>query len=90
MNEAIQKNGGSSYGIMLEGSPDPIRDQANERSSTYDLSLHESYPDRITVIARFSFDPVKKQLFERDVIEDTLIPISFDSKLLLNSPCFKN
>ncbi|NRS90644.1 hypothetical protein HNQ02_003590 [Flavobacterium sp. 7E] len=47
LNEAIIKNGGTSYGYTLEGSPSPEKDTANSFSRTYDFSLHESYTDHI-------------------------------------------
>lgn len=83
LNEAIRKNGGTSYGIIVEGSPNPKEDDAEAFSETYDFNLHESYTDRITTIARYSFDPSKKELYKYDVAEDTLIPIKFNKKLLL-------
>ena len=80
--EAIIKNGGSSYGIDLEGSPDPTSDKALALSNTYDFSLHENYPDRAPTVARFSFDPNKKQLYLYDPVWDSLTPIDFDRSLL--------
>jgi len=83
LSEAIEKNGGTSYGIIVEGSPNPKEDYANSFSKTYDFGLHESYPDRIVTIARYTFDPSKKELYEYYAAEDTLIPIKFNKKLLL-------
>jgi hypothetical protein len=80
--EAVQKNGGSSFGITLEGSPNPEKDQALNPSETYDFSLHETYEDRMPTIARYSFNPSEKQLYEYDVVNDQLIPIDFDKNLL--------
>ena len=81
--ERVVKNGGTSYGIMLEGSPNPKQDTAMEYSKTYDFNLHESYPDREPVIARFTFDKKKRQLYEYDVVNDELKAIDFNKKLLL-------
>ena len=81
--ERIKKNGGTSYGVTLESSPNPKTDPSQSYSKTYDFNLHESYPDRMPIIARFIFDPVKRQLFEEDTANDKLVPISFDKKLLL-------
>ena len=81
--EAVVKNGGTSFGIDLEGSPNPKIDNAWNYSKTYDFQLHESYPDHMPVIARFTFDPTKKQLYQMDVAADSLIPIGFDKSLLL-------
>lgn len=81
--EAIVKNGGTSFGIMVEGSPNPSTDKAMGYSETYDFSLHETYSDRMVTIARFTFDPVDRQLYEYDILEDDLIPVDFDRNLLL-------
>jgi hypothetical protein len=81
--EAVVKNGGTSFGITVEGSPNPERDKAFDYSETYDLSLHETYPDRMPTIARYTFDPSKNELYEYNTAEDTLLPISFNKDLLL-------
>ncbi|SES10258.1 hypothetical protein [Pedobacter rhizosphaerae] len=81
--ERVVKNGGTSYGLMLESSPNPKADLSQAYSKTYDFNLHESYSDRMPVIARFVFDPAKKQLYEEDTVEARLIPIAFDRKLLV-------
>jgi len=83
LSKAVKKNGGSSFGIMVEGSPNPEIDGATDYSKTYDFNLHESYPDHMTVIERFTFDPIKKQLYKYDVANDTLIEIDFDRNLLI-------
>jgi len=83
LSEAVEKNGGSSFGIMIEGSPNPEIDGATNYSATYDFNLHESYPDHTTVIDRFTFDPVKQQLYKYEVANDTLIEIDFDRNLLV-------
>lgn len=81
--EAVVKNGGTSYGIAIEGSPNPKKDEAWDFSETYDFNLHESYPDRMLVIARFTFNPTVRQLYEYDAANDNLKPISFNRNLLL-------
>ncbi|PIF30142.1 hypothetical protein CLU81_0546 [Flavobacterium sp. 9] len=83
LTEAVIKNGGTSFGILIEGSPNPKANNAMEYSETYDFNIHESYEDREPVVARFSFDPIKKQLYLYNAAEDTLVPIAFDKKLLL-------
>jgi hypothetical protein len=80
--ERVVKNGGTSYGVMLESSPNPKTDPSQEYSKTYNFNLHESYPDRMPVIARFVFDPKKQQLYEDDVVNAQLVAIAFDKKLL--------
>jgi ketosteroid isomerase-like protein len=82
LQDAVIKNGGTGFGISLESSPDPESDDAFEFSDTYDFSLHESYPDRVVVIARFSFNPEENLLYEYDWVEDAYIPIDFDKSLL--------
>jgi len=81
--ERIVKNGGTSFGVMLESSPNPKTDPSQSYSKTYNFNLHESYSDRMPVIARFVFDPAKRQLFEEDTVEGKLVPISFNRKLLV-------
>ncbi len=83
LHEAIKKNGGTSFGITVEGSPNPEKDNAMKYSENYDLALHETYPDRNVTIKRYTFDPKKRQLFLYDVVEDDLKPINFDKKLLV-------
>ena len=82
--ERVIKNRGTSYGVMLESSPNPKTDPSQGYAKTYNFNLHESYADRMPIIARFVFDPIKKQLFEEDTANDKLIPISFDKKLLIS------
>ncbi len=81
LHEAIVKNGGTAFGITLEGSPEAEKD-ALDYSPTYDFSVHETYPDRNVVIARFTFNPKEQQLYEYDSITDKLNPIDFDKNLL--------
>jgi hypothetical protein len=83
LNNAVVKNGGTSIGITLEGSPHPDKDDAQEYSKTYDFNLHETFSERMTVIERFSFNPEDKQLYMINAIEDILNPIDFDRSLLL-------
>jgi hypothetical protein len=80
--DAVVKNGGTSYGILIEGSPNPKSDHASSYSKNYDFSLHETYPDRVVTIARYTFDPARNELFEYDVVNDSMITIKFDKKLL--------
>ena len=81
--EAVIKNGGTSFGITIEGSPNPKNDYALDYSKTYDFNLHENYSDHMPVIARFTFNPVNKQLYEYDIAENKLNPIDFNRNLLL-------
>lgn len=83
LNKAVVKNGGQSFGITLEGSPNPTLDKANNYSITYDYTVYEIYDDRHLNVARFSFNPNTKQLYEYDVVADKLKPIEFDKNILL-------
>lgn len=83
LDKAIIKNGGTSFGITVEGSPNPKIDDALDYSETYDFNIHETYPEHTTTIARFTFNPSKKQLYEYDVVNDKLNPIDFNKKLIL-------
>ena len=83
LDEAIVKNGGTSFGITIEGSPNPKSDDALDYSKTYDFNLHETYSDHMPVIARFTFNPTNRQLYEYDIAEDKLKPIDFNRNLLL-------
>lgn len=80
--ERVVKNGGTSYGVMLESSPNPKTDPSQGYAKTYNFNLHESYADRMPILARFVFDPKKQQLYEEDVLNDKLIAIAFDKTLL--------
>jgi hypothetical protein len=80
--EAIVKNGGTSYGFRIEGSPNPKEDKALGYAENYQIAMHESYPDHIVTIQRYEFDPIKKQLYEVDARNLDLIPIDFDRALL--------
>lgn len=82
LNDAVIKNGGFSFGITLEGSPNPEKDEALGLSDTYDFNIHESYSDRMPVIARYTFSPSKQQLYKFDEVEAELQAIEFDQSLL--------
>jgi len=81
--KAVVKNGGLSFGIRLEGSPNPRQDKSWSYSRTYDFTVYEKYTDRDVNTARFSFNPSNKQLYEYDEVFDKLKPIEFDRNLLL-------
>jgi len=83
LDKAVIKNGGQTFGVTLEGSPNPIQDKANSYSITYDYTVYEIYSDRHLSTGRFSFNPNNKQLYEYDVVNDKFKPIDFDKKLLL-------
>jgi hypothetical protein len=86
--KAVVKNGGLSFGISLEGSPNPKQDKAWSYSKTYDFTVYEMYTDRALNTARFSFNPNNKQLYEYDEAHNKLKPIEFDTNLLLKYEVF--
>jgi hypothetical protein len=93
LTSEVVKNGGLSFGISLEGSPNPKQDTAMSYSRTYDYTLYEMYPERQLNTTRFKFNPNNKQLYEYDAVHDQLLRIEFDKNLLLqfnmNCNCFK-
>jgi hypothetical protein len=80
--QAVRQNGGTSVSIVIEKSPDTTNNKSYEYSANYEMRLAENYPDRQVSIARFVFDPASKELYEYDVIADTLNSIPFEAKLL--------
>lgn len=82
LQQKIDKAGGLYFGIYLQKSPQNNND--GRYSNTYEFTLYEVYPERQVNTARFSFNPVNKQLSEYDLVNDTLIPIIYDSSLLLS------
>lgn len=88
--EAIKKNGGQSFGIRLEGSPNPKQDNSLSYSKTYDYTLYETYKERQVNTTRFSFDPNNNQLYEYDEVNEILKQIDFDKDLLNEYILFSN
>ncbi len=84
LQKAVVKNGGSSFGIRLEASPNPNPNKPGSYSKTYDFTVYEMYLDRKLNTARFSFNPTNKQLYEYDEVHDSLKPIEFDRNLLIS------
>jgi hypothetical protein len=82
LEDSVIKNGGTSLMIVVEASPNPGRDNSLETSEDYEFSLRENYPDRTPVIARYTFKPTVPQLYEYDVVSDSLRALSFDTTLL--------
>jgi len=83
LGKAVIKNGGLSFGIRMEGSPNFVQDKSWKYSKTYDFTLYEIYADRELNTARFTFNPDKKQLYEYDEVFNQLKPIEFDRSLLI-------
>ena len=80
--ESVVKNGGTSFGISMESSPNMEISGTDDLAQAYIFELHETYPDRNVTIARFSFDPKKKQLFRYNGVNDTWNAIDFDKRWL--------
>ncbi|HAF27717.1 MAG TPA: hypothetical protein DCG75_01595 [Bacteroidales bacterium] len=83
LNEKIIKNGGTSFNVILERSPNQNSDNEYIYSKTYDFVIYENYTDRRLSTARFSFNPENKQLYEYDAVSDQLKPIEFDRDLII-------
>jgi hypothetical protein len=92
LRERVLKKGGTSFGLVCEGSPTPKSDGAARYSKTYDYSVYEYYPDDSVIIARYIFDPVKKQLFDNEPVMHDIFPIAFNKDLLLklDKSCLEN
>ncbi len=83
LNKSIIENGGISFELVLERSPDQNQDNSFLYSKTYEFAVYENYTDRQLITARFTFNPKEKQLYEYDAANDVLRPIEFDRNLLI-------
>lgn len=81
LEQRVRENGGSGYGFTVEVSPNPVTDQAFEKGDFYEISLHESYDDRMPNIAHFRFDHHQKKLFMMNVVNADYEEIVYDDKL---------
>lgn len=89
LQERIKQNGGSGYGFMVHVSPNPTLDNALEKGDFYEISVHESYPNRMNNIAFFRFDRHQKMLFKMDITSAEYVEINFDQNLIIqfNKAC---
>lgn len=78
----VKQNGGTGIGFTVYVSPNPITDGALEKGDFYEISLHESYPDRMVNIVSFKFDRHHNKLFVEDVVNADYLEISYDELLL--------
>jgi len=78
----VKQNGGSGIGFTVHVSPNPLTDGALEKGDFYDISLHESYPDRMVNIISFKFDRHHYKLFVADVVNADYLEVSYDTLLL--------
>jgi hypothetical protein len=86
----VVKNGGTSFGVSMESSPNMEISGTDDQANTYIFELHESYPDRNVTIARFSFDPKKRQLFRYNGVNDTWTAIDLDKRWLVKFDEYDN
>lgn len=86
--EFIKERGGTSFGYMLESYPN-LNNQNAGNSEYYEFNFHASYPERMGVISRYRFHPIKLTLERYDVVENEYFKIEFDKALLnkLNDDC---
>ncbi|MDA3891995.1 MAG: hypothetical protein PF517_10075 [Salinivirgaceae bacterium] len=90
LKKAIEENGGTSYGLSLSVKQNSLIKNPLSNSKIYEFTLYETYQERQLNTARFTFDPVKKQLYEYDAVEDTMKRIEFNKNLLVElDSCFK-
>jgi len=87
--EFIKKNGGDSYGFILEACPNPKEDYL-QKSDYYEFNFHVNYPDRIEVISRYRFNPKDLVLEVWNPIDDTYSKIEHDSNLNTKFKACKN
>ena len=76
--QKVIENGGLSFGIIVDSSPNFPHDNSNKFSENYEFSVHETYPERILNIGMFTFDPKNGKLFHYDTKTDELESIEFD------------
>jgi hypothetical protein len=82
LKDKVVKNGGIDFGVNLESSPEQGNGKKGLYSNTYDFTIYETYKERQLNTSRFSFNPENKQLYEYDILNDSLVPIEFDRTLL--------
>ncbi|MBN2893300.1 MAG: TonB family protein [Bacteroidales bacterium] len=80
LSERIIENGGTSYGFIVAKKPS---DEKDKTQKIYEISLHETYPDRIVTITRFIFDIQLEKLFVNNIIDTTQIDFNKDLLKLL-------
>jgi hypothetical protein len=92
LEQRVKDNYGNGYNVWLDASPyykDAKNSHSNSFSEHFEFSIHEDYEDRAPRVASFEFAPENGgKLYEYDIVNDSLIAISFDKKLL--SQLYKN
>lgn len=75
LSERIIENGGTSYGFNVDKKPS---DENDSSQKIYEISLHETYPDRNVTLTRFIFDIQLEKLFINNIIDTTQIDFNKD------------
>lgn len=81
--EFLKERGGTSYGYMLESCPNPNKDVL-VKSEYYEFNFHASYPERMGVISRYRFHPIKLILEKYDLVKNIYFEINYDENLTIN------
>ncbi|SFH92719.1 hypothetical protein [Halpernia frigidisoli] len=91
LEKAVIKNGGKGIGWIMYSSPNPERYNALSKSDFYEIVLHETYSDRNFNFRTYVFKPKNLTLYKRDNLNNVLIPIKYNKKLLplYKSKCLK-
>ncbi|MBK8712781.1 MAG: hypothetical protein IPL97_13095 [Niastella sp.] len=82
IDETVKKNDGTGHGFVLDGSPHPQSDGITKQSEKYEFSVHEIYPDMHSVVAQFSYNPVKKELYQFGPLNNVNTIIDYDTSFL--------
>ena len=61
---------GGTLGLMLEGSPDSLRDGAASKSRHFQIAMFESYPTHNHTLHRYTFSPSTERLAVELLIDD--------------------
>jgi len=84
VDETVKKNGGTGHGFVLDASPHPQADGITKESDKYEFSVHEIFPDMHSVVAQFSYNPVKKELYQFGPLNNVNTIIDYDTSFLRN------
>ncbi len=80
--QQVEDNGGVGFGHIFEGSPNGEKGDDCPYTEMYEFNLHEYYATHSPTLARYSFNPNTKELFEYNPIDDQLFAIPFNKKLI--------
>lgn len=82
LGQQVIDNGGFGFGHIFEGSPNGEKGDDCPYAEMYEFNLHEYYATHSPTLARYSFNPNTKELFEYNPIDDQLFAIPFNKKLV--------